>query len=77
MSSIEVDRLEVIEHRLSRSDGAVQLGITPRHMSRIVAAYKVQGKQEPLSARRWGLIGIVLWFTQTGHLVKVGKNRLR
>ena len=56
MSSIEVDRLAVIERiverRLSRSDGALQLGITPRHMSRLVAAYKAHGKQALVSKQR-------------------------
>lgn len=56
MSSIEVDRLAVIERiverRLSRSDGAQQLGITSRHMSRLVAAYTIQGAQALVSKQR-------------------------
>ena len=56
MSSIEVDRLAVIERiverRLSRSGGALQLGITPRHMSRLVAAYTAQGAQALVSKQR-------------------------
>lgn len=56
MSSTEVDRLVVIkrivERRLSRSSGALQLGITPRHMNRLVAAYTTQGAQALVSKQR-------------------------
>ena len=53
MSSTEVDRLAVIERIVERRlSGALQLGITPRHMSRLVSAYTTQGAQALVSKQR-------------------------
>ena len=56
MSATELDRLNVIERvrdaRLSRVDAAKQLGLTPRHISRLVNAFERDGATALVSKRR-------------------------
>jgi transposase len=56
MSAIELDRLTVIERvrdrRLSQVDAAKQLGLTPRHISRLVNAFERDGPAALVSKRR-------------------------
>lgn len=56
MSAPELDRAmiidRVIERRLSRVDAAQQLGISPRHMGRLVKAYREHGAVALISKKR-------------------------
>ena len=56
MSATELDRLTVIERvrdrRLSQVDAAKQLGLTPRHVSRLVNAFERDGPTALVSKRR-------------------------
>jgi transposase len=56
MSATELDRLTVIERvrdrRLSQVDAAEQLGLTPRHISRLVNAFERDGPAALVSKRR-------------------------
>lgn len=56
MSAPELDRAmiidRVIERRLSRADAAERLGISPRHMGRLVKAYREQGAVALISKKR-------------------------
>ena len=56
MSATELDRLTVIERvrdaRLSRVDAAKQLGLIPRHISRLVDAFERDGPAALVSKRR-------------------------
>jgi transposase len=56
MSATELDRLTVIERvrdrRLSQVDAAKQLGLTPRHISRLVNAFDRDGPAALVSKRR-------------------------
>ena len=56
MRATELDRLTVIERvrdrRLSQVDAAKQLGLTPRHISRLVDAFERDGPTALVSKRR-------------------------
>ena len=56
MSATELDRLTVIERvrdrRLSQSDAAKQLGLTQRHISRLLNAFERDGPAALVSKRR-------------------------
>ncbi len=56
MSAGELDRAmiidRVIEHRLSRVEAARQLGLTPRHMGRLIKAYRERGASALISKKR-------------------------
>ena len=58
MSATELDRLTVIERvrdrRLSQVDAAKQLGLTPRHISRLLNAFERDGPLALVSKRRGG-----------------------
>ncbi len=56
MSAAELDRAmiidRVIEHCLSRVEAARQLGLTPRHMCRLIKAYRERGASALISKKR-------------------------
>ncbi|MFK8079751.1 MAG: hypothetical protein AB8B97_05660 [Granulosicoccus sp.] len=56
MTTKELDRTkvfeQVIERRLTAVDAAQQLGLTSRHIGRLVKAYRENATQGPLSKQR-------------------------